>query len=89
MRRFAGRKGMYCNADMQSKDIQSFCKLDLAGGDLLKMAITKLGLSARAYDRILKMGRTIADLAGSSEIRTEHVREAIQCRSFGGNLWQT
>src|SRR3989442_12059579 len=50
MKRFSGRKGMYCNADMQSKDIQSFCKLDATGEELLKMAITKLGLSARAYD---------------------------------------
>ena len=50
MKRFTGRKGMYCNADMQSKDIQNYCKLDSAGEELLKMAITTLGLSARVYD---------------------------------------
>ena len=89
MKRFAGRKGMYSNADMQSKEIQNYCKLDLAGEELLKMAITKLGLSARAYDRILKVGRSIADLAHSSDIRPEHISEAIQYRSLDRNLWQT
>ena len=79
---------MYCNADMQSKEIQTFCKLDAAGEELLKMAITKLGLSARAYDRILKVARTIADLASSSSIRPEHISEAIQYRSLDRNLWR-
>ena len=88
MKRFAGRKGMYCNADMQSKDIQNYCKLDSAGEELLKMAITKLGLSARAYDRILKVGRTIADLTSSPNIKPEHISEAIQYRSLDRNLWQ-
>ncbi len=89
MKRFEGRKEMYCNADMQSKDTQSYCKLDSAGEELLKMAITKLGLSARAYDRILKVGRTIADLARSSDIRSEHISEAIQYRSLDRNLWES
>jgi magnesium chelatase family protein len=62
LHRFKGKKGIYANAHMQSKDIQQHCKLDDAGEQLLKMAITKLGLSARAYDRILKVSRTIADL---------------------------
>jgi len=88
MKRFAGRNGMYCNADMQSKEIQMHCKLDSAGEDLLKMAITKLGLSARAYDRILKVSRSIADLACSTDIRPEHISEAIQYRSLDRNLWQ-
>lgn len=88
MKRFEGRKDRYCNADMQSKDIQSFCKLDTAGEELSKMAITKLGLSARAFDRILKVGRTIADLANSSNIRPEHISEPIQYRSLDRNFWQ-
>ena len=85
-RRFAARTGLYANADMQSKDIRGYCRLDAAGEELLKMAITKLGLSARAYDRILKVGRTIADMAGSTNIRPEHVSEAIQYRSLDRNL---
>jgi len=88
MKRFVGRKEMYCNADMQSKDIQMFCKLDSAGEELLKMAITKLGLSARAYDRILKVARTIADLSYSPNIRSEHISESIQYRSLDRNLWE-
>ena len=88
MKRFEERKGMYSNADMQSKDIQNYCKVDDAGEELLKMAITKLGLSARAYDRILKVARTIADLASSPSIRPEHISEAIQYRSLDRNLWQ-
>jgi magnesium chelatase family protein len=86
VQRFKGRKGLYANADMQSKDIHEFCKLDAAGEELLKMAITKLGLSARAYDRIQKVGRTIADIAGSGDIRPEHISEAIQYRSLDRNL---
>ena len=88
MMRFTGRKGMYCNADMIPKDILAHCKIDGAGEELVRMAITKLGLSARAYDRILKVGRTIADLAHSTEIRPEHISEAIQYRSLDRNLWQ-
>ena len=84
--RFRGRKGLFANADMQSKEIREFCKLDAAGEELLKMAITKLGLPARAYDRILKVARTIADMAGSADIRPEHISEAIQYRSLDRNL---
>jgi magnesium chelatase family protein len=85
-KRFAGRKGLFANADMQSKEIREFCKINEQGEELLKNAITKLGLSARAYDRILKVGRTIADLAKSGEIRPEHVSEAIQYRTLDRNL---
>ena len=78
----------HCNADMVSSDIIAYCKLDGAGEELLKMAITKLGLSARAYDRILKVARTIADLSSLNSIRPEHLSEAIQYRSLDRNLWE-
>jgi magnesium chelatase family protein len=84
--RFRARKGLYANADMQSNEIREFCRVDGPGEELLKMAITKLGLSARAYDRILKVARTIADLAQTQEIRPEHVAEAIQYRGLDRNL---
>jgi magnesium chelatase family protein len=86
-KRFKKRSGLFSNADMQSKEIHQFCTLDSDGEVLLKMAMTKLGLSARAYDRILKVARTIADLGGSEEIRPEHLGEAIQYRSLDRNLW--
>jgi magnesium chelatase family protein len=86
VQRFKGRKGLYANAGMQSKDIREYCKLDIIGEELLKMAITKLGLSARAYDRILKVGRTIADMAGNHDIGPGHISEAIQYRSLDRNL---
>ena len=85
-RRFRGRKGIYANTDMQSKEIREFCKPEAAGEELLKMAITKLGLSARAYDRILKVSRTIADMACSDDIRPEHISEAIQYRGLDRSL---
>ncbi len=80
--RFKGRKGLFSNADMESKEIKEFCQIDQTGADLLKMAMSKLGLSARAYDRILKVSRTIADLAQSADIRSEHISEAIPYRSL-------
>jgi magnesium chelatase family protein len=86
-KRFKKRAGLFSNADMQSKEIHQFCTLDSDGEVLLKMAMTKLGLSARAYDRILKVARTIADLGGSDDIRPEHLGEAIQYRSLDRNLW--
>jgi magnesium chelatase family protein len=74
---------------MQAKEVRQFCRLDGAGEELLRTAINRLGLSARAYDRILKVGRTIADLGGSMEIRPEHIGEAIQYRSLDRNLFTT
>jgi magnesium chelatase family protein len=72
---------------MQSKDIREFCEIDSASEELLKMAITKLGLSARAYDRILKVSRTIADLCGEEKISSSHISEAIQYRTLDRSLW--
>ena len=87
-KRFRGKKEFFANADMQSKEIREYCVLDDAGQELLKVAISKLGLSARAYDRILKVSRTIADLGGCDDIRPEHIGEAIQYRSLDRNLIQ-
>ena len=80
--RFRGRPGKFCNADMETNDIRQYCGLDATGAELLKTAMNRLGLSARAYDRILKVSRTIADLGGSDAVRTEHLSEAIQYRSL-------
>jgi magnesium chelatase family protein len=71
---------------MESKDIREFCRIDSRGEELLRLAITKLGLSARAYDRILKVARTIADLEGSADIKPEFISEAIQYRSLDRSL---
>ena len=82
LQRFINMKNIFCNARMESKDIRQYCKIDQQGEDLLKMAITKLGLSARAYDRILKVSRTIADLENSIDIKPQYISEAIQYRSL-------
>ena len=86
--RFAESRNIYTNADMGSKEVRQFCKLDTASAELLKMAMTKLGLSARAYDRILKVSRTIADLDNSVNIFPQHISEAIQYRSLDRELWK-
>ncbi len=85
--RYKNKKGIYCNADIQTNELKEFCQIDKSGEELLKMAISKLGLSARAYDRILKVARTIADLNSSENIKTKHLSEAIQYRSLDRNLW--
>jgi magnesium chelatase family protein len=85
--RFASEKGMYCNAHMESKHLRTYCPIDHESLDLLRRAINKLGLSARAYDRILKVSRTIADLEGTIDIHQQHVAEAIQYRNLDRNLW--
>jgi len=85
--RYAGKKMIFNNADMGTKEVKEFCSIDNAGSELLKMAMTKLGLSARAYDRILKVSRTIADLESSKNIEPQHISEAIQYRSLDRELW--
>ncbi len=85
--RLKNENNMFCNAHMPSRDIRRFCIVDQESVDLLRRAITKLGLSARAYDRILKVSRTIADLEASTDIAPQHISEAIQYRSLDRNLW--
>jgi magnesium chelatase family protein len=80
--RFQEEANLRCNAQMESRHMQKWCKLDDAGRNLLEAAIKKLGLSARASDRILKVARTIADLAGEDELKPTHVAEAIQYRTI-------
>ena len=85
--RFKNKKEVYCNAQMSPQTVRNLCKIDAAGQTLLKQAMEKLGLSARAYDRILKVARTIADLAHSEEIALEHLAEAIHYRSLDREGW--
>jgi magnesium chelatase family protein len=85
--RFSRSGKIRCNARMTSKLIRAHCQLDEAGEGMLRMAMQEINLSARAYDRILKVSRTIADLAGAEQIAAEHVGEAIQYRTLDRNLW--
>ncbi len=85
--RFADQPGVYANALMDSSLLKKICRLEKPGSMLLKSAMDKLNLSARAYDRILKVSRTIADLDGKEEINTEHLAEAIQYRSLDRESW--
>jgi len=72
---------------MPSRLIKTYCQLDEAGQEMLKMAMSELNFSARAYDRILKVARTIADLDNSENIRASHLGEAIQYRTLDRNMW--
>ena len=86
-RTFAKDAKTNCNARMGTRQLKEHCSLGEESQELIRIAMTELNLSARAYDRILKVSRTIADLAGSPEITAEHVSEAIQYRTFDRALW--
>ncbi len=85
--RYAELDGVHCNAQIGAKSIKEFCRINESSKTLLNKAMEQLGLSARAYDRILKVSRTIADLAGSEDIKIEHLAEAIQFRSLDRESW--
>jgi magnesium chelatase family protein len=78
---------IYCNAQMTSQHLRKYCEINIAGKNLLNKAMERLNLSARAYDRILKVARTIADLGGSADIRIDHLAEAIHFRSLDRENW--
>ena len=87
LKRFKNIKGMYSNASMESKEIKEFCRLNVESEEILKFAIGKFGLSARAYDKILKVARTIADMAEEPDILAPHISEAVQYRSLDRTNW--
>ena len=87
LERFKDEPSIFCNAHMESRDIRTYCTIDEKSQSLLSLAISKQGLSARAYDRILKLARTIADLSDSEKIEMGHVAEAIHYRSLDRKLW--
>lgn len=80
--RFRGQRGVFANAHMGARDLRRHCRLGEPVEHVLRQAVTRLGLSARAYHRVLKIARTIADLGGAGELSTAHVGEAIQYRSL-------
>ncbi len=86
--RFKSIENIFCNAHMSPKLIEKYCRIEEQSKLLLKKAITQLGLSARAYNRILKVGRTIADLDKKADIQPDHISEAIQYRSLDRQLWK-
>ena len=86
LRRFQGEK-VYCNAQLSPRQIQKYCGIPSEAERLLENAMTRLGLSARAHDRILKVARTIADMDSAESISVTHISEAIQYRSLDRNYW--
>jgi len=88
--RFAGTTAgnrVYCNAQMGPQQIRRFCPVSAPCDEILRAAIDRLGLSARAYHRVLKVARTIADLEGAESIRPAHITEAVQYRTLDRNTW--
>jgi magnesium chelatase family protein len=85
--RFVSKRKVRCNAQMGPKDIKVHVPLDAESEGLLRMALSELNLSARAYDRILKVARTIADLAGAEKVDSTHLSEAIQYRTLDRQVW--
>ncbi|MFP4019060.1 MAG: YifB family Mg chelatase-like AAA ATPase, partial [Bacteroidales bacterium] len=85
--RYKDYEAIYSNSQMSSRMIREYCQIDMAGKNLIKKAMENLGLSARAYDRILKVSRTIADLESSESIQAHHLAEAIQYRSLDRENW--
>jgi len=85
--RFADQPDLHYNAQMSTKMVRKVCNISEAGTKLLKSAMERLGLSARAYDRILKVARTIADLDNSEDVELEHLAEAINYRSLDRDGW--
>jgi magnesium chelatase family protein len=85
--RFANHPGIYCNAQMESQLLHQYAEPDEKGLALLRTAMTRLNLSARAYDRILKVARTIADLEGSEHVQSNHLAEAISYRNLDREGW--
>ena len=78
---------LHANTEMGSKELRKYCRLDQGSADMIRKAMNTLGLSARAYDKILKVGRTIADLDGVQQIEARHIAEAIQYRSLDKGNW--
>ena len=85
--RFKPYKGIHCNAQMTEKMLHKFAEPDNSSLDMLRMAMERLKLSARAYSRILKVARTIADLAGNEQVQSQHIAEAIGYRSLDRSDW--
>jgi magnesium chelatase family protein len=87
LKRFGDQSKVSCNARMTPRLLRKYCALDPESMELLKEAVTNLSLSARAYDRILKVARTIADLVGAPKIQVDHLGEAVQYRALDRSLW--